>query len=136
MKITTFETAKVGDRVWSITKGWGEIIRIDGGYGYPIEVKYDSTGYDTFTFGGYSLKTHVTRSLFWDEIVIDAPVKPMPDLVVDTKVLVWNDPSDKHNRHFSHFGAGCIWTFKYGCTSFTSEHISATTAWGNWELAE
>ena len=134
MKTTTFETAKVGDRVWSITKGWGEIFRIDKRSEYPLYVKYDSTGYDTFTFGGYLLESYVMRSLFWDEVVIDAPAKPMPVLQVDAKVLVWEDGSrTKYCRHFSHFKNNNIYVFDKGLSSWTT---TVTSGWGHWELAE
>lgn len=133
---TTFEAAQVGDRVWSIERGWGVIQSLGGGETYPIIVEFQNERSLSYTLGGKRLITHDRQTIFWDEIEIEAPQKPLPNLEVDAKVLVWNDPSDKHNRHFSHFGVGCIWTFKYGCTSFTSEHISATTAWSYWELAE
>ena len=136
MSITTFETSEVGDRVWSITKGWGEINRIDKRSEYPLYVKYDSTGYDTFTFGGYLLASYVMRSLFWDEVKIEAPHKPAPDLEVDTKVLVWNNPNRKHRRHFSHFSNGQIYAFDLRSTSFTRLNEGSVTGWDYWELAE
>lgn len=133
---TTFETAKVGDRVWSIRSGWGKISGIDDTADYPLTIKYDSIGYDTFTFEGYSLKTHAVQSLFWDEVVIEAPEKPMPNLKVDTKVLVWSrDGEEKKKRYFSHFENGIIRTFHNGWTSWTSEN-SHTSKWDYWELAE
>lgn len=134
MKITTFETAKVGDRVWSIKEGWGKISRIDYGSDYPLSVKYDISGNDTFTFGGYEFRSDPMRTLFWDEIVIKAPVKPMPVLQVDAKVLVWEGSSrNKFYRHFSHFENNKIHAFDGGLSSWTG---SSASAWDNWELAE
>jgi hypothetical protein len=131
---TTFETANVGDKVWSTTRGWGEIIEINYSSEYPLYVKYDSVGYGMFTFGGHSLKTYALQSLFWDEVVIEAPVKPMPVLQVDAKVLVWGCSCEsKVKRHFSHFENGALRAFDRGYTSWTGGH---TTAWPNWELAE
>lgn len=73
----TFESAHLGDRVWSITKGWGEIVGIDKNAGYPLQVKWDSAGIDTFTFDGHLVRTHTTRTLFWDDAIpIIAPTKP------------------------------------------------------------
>lgn len=134
MKTTTFETAKVGDKVWSVEYGWGVIRHTTYTQAAPILVVFNITDINNkYRQNGKRLYSE-NQTLFWDEVEIEAPQKPLPDLEVDTKVLVWNDPSDKHNRHFSHFGAGCVWTFKNGCTSFTSEHISATTAWSYWEV--
>lgn len=132
----TFETAKIGDRVWSLTKGWGEIIRIDYDSVYPLSVKYDSGGIVTFTFGGYLFIDGAIQSLFWDEVVIEAPAKPLPDLQVDAKVVVWNH-GQKHNMHFSHFaevrGIVRMFTFDSGKTSFTTQE---TSSWGSYEVME
>lgn len=133
---TTFETAKIGDRVWSIPKGWGKIINIAHSSSYPLIVSHDSGGFDTFTIDGYFCSNSAMRSLFWDEVKIEAPHKPLPDLPVDTKVLVWSDPSKKHRRHFSHFRDGYINTFDAGATSFSKLHKNSTTCWPYWELAE
>jgi hypothetical protein len=98
MKTTTFESARLGDRVWSITKGWGKIVGIDNNAGYPLQVKWDSAGIDTFTFDGYLLRTHATRTLFWDEVKI--PRKPAPDAAILVETLesiaeYWNQDSNE-----------------------------------------
>ena len=132
-KMTTFETAKIGDRVWSNTRGWAEIIEIDDSV-YPLCVKYDNGGFATFTFGGYLFIDGAVQSLFWDEVMFEAPVKPMPALAIDAKVYVWSNGDElKLKRHFSHFKNGDCHTFDLGHTSWTGE---STTAWDNWELAE
>lgn len=133
---TTFETAKVGDRVWCMRHGWGEVRETGWSARYPIYVCFPNDEFKTYTAGGLYDEDDVTRSLFWDEVVIEAPVKPLPDLEVDTKVLVWVNPNKKNRRHFSHFRAGRIWTFDSGSTSFTKLHAESTTGWPHWELAE
>lgn len=130
---TTLEDAKVGDKVWDTRKGWGVVDEIRYSNEYPILVNF---GYDceSYTLDGYYFEDDVSPSLFWDEIVIEAPPKPLPDLPVDAKVLVWLDGSrDKYRRHFSHFENGGCHTFCGGHTSWTG---GTTTAWDNWELAE
>lgn len=136
METTTFETAKVGDRVWSITNGWGKVIRIDHGFDYPLIVKNDVGWCNSYTFCGYFIKAHAMQILFWDEVKIEAPQKPLPELEVDTKVLVWKNPNEKHKRHFSHFKNGTIYTFDSGATSFSKLHENSITPWSYWELAE
>lgn len=135
MKITTFETAEVGDRVWSTIRGWGEITRIENHSNYPITVKYDSSGFGTFTFGGYLFIDGAMQGLFWDEVVIDAPAKPLPKLEVDTKVVVWGDDHIKYNRYFAGWCklTGLIMAYDYGATSWSA---SGPSTWPNWELAE
>ena len=136
MKTTTFETAKVGDRVWSLQFGWGKISKIND-YScyssYPIDVEFDSGGFIMFTLDGRLYKNHVMQSLFWDEVVIEVPTKPLPDLPVDAKVVVWDNGGQKFKRHFSHFENGTLYAFDDGRTSWAG---GATSPWRNWELAE
>lgn len=131
---TTFETAKVGDRVWSIPKGWGEIIEIDNDPDYPLSVRFDSGRSDCFTIDGRVRTTHSIRSLFWDEV--KAPPQPLPKLGVDTKVLVWDvDKRNAIKRYFSHFDAhGRVYVFARGTTSWSGN--KDTISYSHWELAE
>jgi hypothetical protein len=77
--MTTFEDAKVGDKVYSPTFGWGEISYIYTSKKYPLSIKfYDDPDEDyEFTFDGYYFKDVPRQSLFWDEVYIEAPTKPM-----------------------------------------------------------
>ena len=139
MTTTTFETAEVGDKVWSFSKGWGTITGVDHDYLYPLLVNYDG---DNFYSGKYTLEgkfpnTAVNPTIFWGEIEFTAPPKPLPILDVDTKVLVWRDGGKsgyKLKRYFSHFDEkGRICVFENGATSWLG---GATVYWDNWELAE
>lgn len=133
---TTFETAKVGDKVWSMAFGWGEIERIETSITfYPIDVYFPSV-IETFpyTVDGKEYPDSTYQTLFWDEVVIEAPQKPLPRPEVDTKVLVWYDNMPKYKRYFSHFSSsGRVVCFDHGLTSWTAVH---TSEWDNWELAE
>lgn len=136
MTTTTFETAKIGDRVWSVEYGWGAIQSILHSYTNPIQVKFAEDVCKVFTLSGSRLpwcKTQTLQTLFWDEVVIKAPVKPLPEIAVDTKVIVWNNGESKSNRYFSHFSGGQIECFADGKTSWTT---TRTTGWTYWELAE
>ena len=137
MQTTTFETARIGDKVWGIRSGWGEIRATDNLGTYPIAVYFLNGTFEAYTASGLCDEEDVAQTLFWDEVKIDAPHKPLPKLEVDAKVLVWTDPSMKQRRHFSHFSKdGRIWTFDAGATSFTMLHRNSTTAWLYWELVE
>lgn len=134
---TTFETARCGDRVWCITSGWGEVRSIDPTKDYSIAVYFAEVDeFKTFTMGGLYEMGNLNQSLFWGEVEVVAPSKPLPDLEVDAKVLVWTDPAKKHRRHFSHFSGGQICTFDAGATSFSMLHRNSITCWPHWELAE
>lgn len=74
---TTFETAKVGDRVWCMVAGWGEVQSIDSSKDYPIAVRFNDDDIQTYTVGGFFAESDIRQTLFWDEIVFEVPVKPI-----------------------------------------------------------
>ena len=123
---------KVGDRVWGVQYGWGAVTEIATNSSYPIAVYGHGHNY-TPEGKKYTMESYPT--LFWQEVVIptEAFIKPLPQLEVDTKVIVWGEGS-KHKRHFSHFlGNGKICCFNDGATSWASKFINE---WDNWELYE
>lgn len=127
---TTFETAKVGDRVWCLLHGWHPIIDTQHNIYYPILTRKGS-----YTIDGRNYSNN-GRILFWDEVIITPPPKPAPNLEVDTKVLVWDFEEDKYKirGHFSHFNKyGSIFIFANGTTSWSS---SSTVGYRNWKLAK
>lgn len=131
---TTFEDAKIGDKVWCMRSGWGEICGIHLKDKYSISVYFPNAEYKRYTSDGFYNEDDATRSLFWDEVTIVAPEKPMPDLPVDAKVLVWNYSSrTKYCRHFSHFENSKIYVFDKGMSSWTG---ISKSAWDHWELVE
>jgi hypothetical protein len=84
MSTTTFETAKIGDKVFSLIFGWGEIKNINWCNLYPICVRFDSiNGERCFTSEGFFYKDARIQSLFWDEVTIEAPVKPAPTKTIN-----------------------------------------------------
>jgi hypothetical protein len=87
MSTTTFEDAKVGDKVYSPAFGWGEISYIYTSKKYPLSIKfYDDPDEDyEFTFEGYYFKDVPRQSLFWDEVHIKAPIKPVK--LATTKIV-------------------------------------------------
>lgn len=130
-----FADIKVGDKVWDICRGWGVITTLMVCPTYPIEVEFKN-GHGSYTRDGYSSLEDVNPSLFWDEIKLVAPQKPVPLLEVDTKVVVWLPINGiKIYRHFSHFDEyGFLYVFVDGRTSFTSD--GTTHRYDNWELAQ
>ena len=129
--MTTFEDAKVGDKVYHYKYGWSTITNIKKENNYPIIIDYDFS----FTYEGFADKSDKNRTLFWDEVVITTPEKPLPKLKVDTKVLVWDSDSHiKHKRYFSHFDSNStIHVFNNGTTSWS---YNITVGYRNWELAK
>ena len=129
--MTTFEDAKVGDRVFHYKYGWSTITNIKKESDYPIIIDYDFS----FTYEGFADKSDSNPSIFWDEVKIVPPSKPLPKLEVDTKVLVWDSEKKvKLHRHFSHFEEnGKIVTFAEGRTSW-SQGDKSVVDWEYWEL--
>ena len=129
--MTTFEDAKVGDSVWRLD--YGKWVTIDGVIKtdiYPIKIRTDH-----FTMDGVQQGGGNWRVLFWDEIIITPPEKPLPKLEVDTKVLVWdNSNCIKRKGHFSHFDEkGKMHVFAGGTTSWSHKEI---IPYNYWELAK
>lgn len=66
-----FDNAKVGDRVWYIIKGWGEVERVIKNVGIRVRFKVSETVEvsEVFTFDGkrYQLNDKYPM-LFWDEV--------------------------------------------------------------------
>jgi hypothetical protein len=79
---TTFEDARIGDRVWSPTFGWGKIYETNKNNYYPIQVIFDTTS-DSFSIEGFYCKNKPIQSLFWDEVSIVAPTKPVGVKVIN-----------------------------------------------------
>jgi hypothetical protein len=135
MKTTTFESAKVGDAVWSFEYGWGTVIGVNKTFTYPLEVSFTKNFKCTYTLTGTTSTKGMNQTLFWDEIDFEIPTSPLPKLEVDTKVLVWcKEGEKKKKRYFSHFDEeGLIVTFPSGSTSWSSESTNFL-AWNYWEL--
>lgn len=70
-KTTTFENAKVGDKVWSIEYGFGNII---ARYSEIIIVFFLSGKEEVYYTTGVKRSGSPTRSLFWDKV--DIPTEP------------------------------------------------------------
>ena len=129
--MTTFEDAKVGDRVFHYKYGWSTITNIKKESDYPIIIDYDFS----FTYEGFADKSDSNPSIFWDEVIITPPEKPLPKLEVDTKVLVWdNSNCIKRKGHFSHFDEkGKMHVFASGTTSWSHKEI---VPYNYWKLAK
>ena len=132
-----FKNAKVGDKVWDIRRGWGEISYIEYTGKYPIFVKFSNYVSGKFSTEGKEFLNDINPTLYWDELRIIPPKKPLLDLPVDTKVLVWDDGYvNKTRAHFHSFNEdGRIVTWECGRTSFTGEDWPKYL-WDNWELYE
>ena len=129
-----FKNAKVGDRVFSLLNGWGTVDEVEMGHSsYPISVDFDSGKIDRFTSCGKCMVFHSNPVLFWDEVKITPPEKPLP---VDTPILVRDDDDEEwqpaHLARFTHPG---VMTWMGGKTSHTTLD-GAEMSWDEWKLPE
>jgi hypothetical protein len=127
---------KVGDKVWDIGLGWGEVMQIDAGFHYPIYVLFKNGKQEWYAADGRN-ESQSSRVLFFQEIPIpkEALERPRPDLKVDDRVLVRDDDGEEWlPRHFAGWTTGgLIRTFISGRTSW-SETMSAV--YGCYKLPE
>jgi hypothetical protein len=88
MTTTTFENAKVGDKVYSVAFGWGEVICTDGFEHYPLGVRFQNTDIDThyFTLDGCYYADNPIRSLFWTEMKV-VPIIESTTTTTTTKIV-------------------------------------------------
>jgi len=75
MSTTTFENAKVGDKVWDYQYGWGEVYCIRMNIEYPLEARFGDL-VAVYTMDGKQYTSDTTQRLFWDEIKFEAPTQP------------------------------------------------------------
>lgn len=76
-----FDDAKIGDRVWHIQFGWGEIILAGmpdpTGVRGHIKAKFEKEEEDRyFWLDGKRFTSDKSPTLFWDEVKIDPPERP------------------------------------------------------------
>ena len=74
--MTTFENAKVNDRVYSLQYGWGIIEEINIFNNFQLNVKFDDYYCGSYNYYGLEYRNIKQRDLYWDRPEIIAPEKP------------------------------------------------------------
>jgi hypothetical protein len=121
---TTFENARVGDKVWSVRYGHGVITAICSELG-PLIVKFERyVNLKSYTLFGNEYPNEL-QTLFWQEIKFEAPEQPprmklingisIPDITIN--------PSNKEHYYipFPTHPNLCIKT--YFCGDELDEHV-------------
>jgi len=128
-----FKDMKIGDRIHTSEKGWGEVIALGNG-DHPMLLKFE---YLNAVFALESEVCHARfhQTQFGGEAKIKAGQRPSLSFGVDSKVLVWNNEGEsKKKRYFKEFDTnGKITCFVNGATSWTATN---EVEWEHWELAE
>ncbi len=128
-----FKDYKAGDKVWSIIKGWETIVEIGVLNEYPIK-----TGCEAYTMSGKRYESDIIPTIYPNKFKIVIPPetyqKPLPEIAVDTKVIVWGDDKVMRKRHFAGFNVkDRIMTYAVGTTSFTGG-MCAMETWDNYKI--
>ena len=141
MKTIDFTQIPDGTRVWDELKQIGGTIEVKlepACASLPIIVDFDDGSCGRYTVSG-RLHDSYRPTLWLNEFEVVIPEKayhsPLPDLAVDTPVLVRD--YEHHNwkkRHFSHFENGWIYTFGHGRTKRTND--GSIHCWIYWKLPE
>jgi len=127
---------KIGDRVFSYTlQEWGTVERKVTTSRTTITVYFDNLeNKRMYEEDGRLSLVAKAPDLFYNEVIITPPPRPLPDLNVDDKVIVWNDPDFKCNRHFASWNGNVMNCFYGGTTSWGTPHGEGTCAWENPEI--
>lgn len=133
---TTFEDAKVGDRVYSLVVGrFLEIVDINRHSNYPIRL----AGNYACTYSGRHYCAGGDQTYFWGKPDIIAPNKPLIIPPVDTLVEVENTQTVRSVKRYS---AGrlapdgiSLLCWSEGRTSITASSEYDTTPWKVWRVA-
>lgn len=116
MNETTFENAKVGDKVWTVTDDWGEIVEIIETSEYPIIVEFEACQL-SFTVKGFYYETEKRQSLFWNEIKYEIPTRPKRKSIkkIECWMNIYSDgdntihkTKDKANENACTYRIACI----------------------------
>jgi len=131
---TTFENAKVGDRVFDyIFQKWGVVDnRCDKMH--ILYAHFAGLGIYTYFLDGKSYTGDAVPRLLWDKVPpIVAPSKPVEVPPVDTLVRVWNSCCPYRYRYSAgKVINGMLHCFDCGATSKTTDGKKA--AWPHWEI--
>lgn len=135
---TDFTKLPLGTRVWSFKRNESGVVSLNNfNNTYPINVSFDSGKDVIYTADGRYTETDKNPDLFLQkfEIPKEAFEMPLPELPVDSKILVSEDPKTIDNkRYFSHWENGMPACFNHGYTSWSSN--GNTQKWTYWKLPE
>ena len=129
-----FKKEHIGMTVYHVIHGKGKIVDFQSDEKYPLKIKF-SEEYECFLPDGREFMHNRNPSLSFKEYHLpvgwDKP--PLPDLPIDTPILVWDAISAKKIRYFAGFtDDGKVLAFKDGVSS---NYTSIKIEWDNWELA-
>ena len=91
IKMPDFSEAEVGDRVFSILSGWGEIADTKGAV-YPLLVKFNVGSSNCYIMDGRLDSDDIRADLYWDEVTLDVPESALTPPKRKVKKQILLDP--------------------------------------------
>jgi len=111
---------EVGDWVFTIKSGWGEVEEINENVLYCIKIKNKR-----YTRGGKVLSDDFFPSAWKNPPEGFNVGVPPCDFKKNQEVFVWDENMDyKIKRHFSHYKNGIYYCFDCGRTSWTKKKVT------------
>jgi len=120
---TTFENARVGDRVWSIEHGWGKVIQILSHKDCKLNVLLETGDLVAITEDGKDDPQGHAQIWFWDEVIIEAPPRPKRKVVKKVERWVNVYPRSMSKLHSTEGVAdACASGDRVACVKLTGEY--------------
>lgn len=133
--MTDFSKLAAGTRVWSLIHGWGKILGVslaDVAI-YPVDVKFDKGGTESFTKDGKWLKSNLNPSIFLNEFKIPQEAFKAP-MKVDTLLRVKvNGSNEWKYRYFCKMNGARVACYNDGATSKSTDS-GTISFWDEWEV--
>jgi len=126
---------QVDDRVFDMQYGEGTVTESAGTVSYPITVCFLDNRVETYTVEGRILNSFAMPTLYFEKpYIVDTEPCRLPDLAVDTPVLVKHSACDKWRKRYFKcwFGGRCV-TWDGGGTAWSA---MTSTSWTRWKLPE
>jgi hypothetical protein len=102
----TFESAKVGDRVWSMRHGWGVVTHIGDN---KIYTRFENQIWDcVFTICGRFSAEDLNPTLFWNELKFDIPQKPIKMKLIHSVEVPDITFKPTSGEYFYYPSVGCL----------------------------
>ena len=81
-----FKNAKIGDKVYCLTLGWGIITNINKSIDYPLIVMFNETQEYNFSIEGKNTCYNPNPILFWNKVIIEPPPEPLDIKEIEEKI--------------------------------------------------
>ena len=128
---------EVGDTVFDMQYGQGEVTEITDNVSYPVTICFLNNRIETYTVEGRNLNSFAMPTLYFKQpCITDIEPNRLPNLAVDTPILVRQKPDDLWRKaYFARWDLNDCVAWYEGRTSWSASN-SLITIWSEWKLPE